>query len=74
MGLAEPGVKLTIVDKLKLGDDVQTDVRELILEHLQEHGQQVCNGPGRLVSTTNEIICSGATYSSFPRIGARPEI
>jgi hypothetical protein len=31
----------TIVDRLKLGDDVQADVRELVLEHLQEHGQEM---------------------------------
>lgn len=27
----------TVIDRLELGDDVQPDVRELILEHLEEH-------------------------------------
>lgn len=31
----------TVVDRLELRDDVQSNVRELILEHLQEHGKQV---------------------------------
>jgi hypothetical protein len=33
--------KHTIVDRLELGDDVQANVRELVLEHLQEHGQEM---------------------------------
>jgi hypothetical protein len=31
----------TIVDRLELRDDVQSDVGELILEHLQEHGKEM---------------------------------
>lgn len=38
--------KLTIVDQLQLRNDVQTDIRELILEHLEEHREKVSDGPG----------------------------
>lgn len=31
----------TVVDRLELGDDVQTDIRELIFEHLEEHWKEV---------------------------------
>lgn len=47
-GLAKVGIEVqvhTIVDKLKLRNDVQTDVGELILEHLQKHGQKVLSSP-----------------------------
>jgi hypothetical protein len=39
-----------LVDKLKLRNDVKADLRELILEHLKEHGQQVINSPGFSIS------------------------
>jgi hypothetical protein len=34
-------IKRTVIDRLQLGDDVQADVRELVLEHLQEHGEEM---------------------------------
>lgn len=33
----------TLVDQLKLRDDVKPDVGELVLEHGKEHGQEVLN-------------------------------
>lgn len=36
---------LTLIDEFKLRDDVKADLRELILEHLKEHGQEVVNSP-----------------------------
>lgn len=36
---------LTLVDQLKLRDDVQANLRELILEHLEEHGEQMVDRP-----------------------------
>lgn len=36
---------LTFVDHLQLRDDVQTDVRVLVLEHLKEHGEEMGNSP-----------------------------
>lgn len=40
-------VALTLVHELKLRDDVQPDLGELVLKHLQEHGEEVINGPVR---------------------------
>lgn len=34
---------ITFVDLLKLGNNVQSDIREFILEHLEEHGKKVGN-------------------------------
>jgi hypothetical protein len=34
----------TVVDRLELRDDVQTNVREFVLEHLEEHGKEMRNG------------------------------
>jgi hypothetical protein len=31
----------TVVNRLELRDDVETDIRELVLEHLQEHGEEM---------------------------------
>lgn len=36
---------LTFVDLLELGDDVQTNIGEVVLEHLKEHRKQVGNCP-----------------------------
>lgn len=36
-------MELTLVDRLQLGDDVQPDIGELVLQQLQEEGQQVFN-------------------------------
>lgn len=35
---------ITFVDLLKLGNNVQSDIREFIFEHLEEHGKKVGNG------------------------------
>ena len=40
---------LTFVDLLELRNDVQSDVGEFILKHLEEHGKQVGDSPGRSV-------------------------
>jgi hypothetical protein len=37
VGLTRDRQRNTIVDKLELGDDIQSNIRELVLEHLQEH-------------------------------------
>lgn len=37
--------KHTLVDLLELGNDVQANVGEVILKHLEEHGKQMGNGP-----------------------------
>lgn len=31
----------TVVNRLELRNDVQSDIRELIFEHLEEHGKQM---------------------------------
>lgn len=36
---------LTFVNQLQLGDDVQTNIREFILEHLQEHRKEMGSSP-----------------------------
>jgi hypothetical protein len=33
--------KHTIVDRLELRDDVESDIRELVLQHLEEHWQEM---------------------------------
>lgn len=35
----------TLVDKLEFRDDVKANFGELVLEHLQEHGEQVIDSP-----------------------------
>lgn len=37
----------TFVDLLKLRNDVQTNVGEVILEHLKEHWKEMGDGSGR---------------------------
>ncbi len=39
----------TLIDQLQLGDDVQPHVGEIVLEHLQKHGQKM-GGGSRIVS------------------------
>ena len=36
---------LTLIYKLQLGNDVKPDFGKFVLEHLEEHGQQVVDGP-----------------------------
>lgn len=43
--LQDSSVCLTLVDKLKLGDDVEPNLRKLVLKHLKKHGKKVVNGP-----------------------------
>jgi hypothetical protein len=38
-------VELTLVDKLQLGDDVEPNLGELILQHLEEHGKKMVDSP-----------------------------
>ena len=47
----------TLVDKLQLGDDVESDLREFVLEHLQEHGEKVVDGSTRW--SANGKVLSG---------------
>lgn len=35
----------TLINLLQLGDDVESNLGELILEHEKEHGEQVINSP-----------------------------
>jgi hypothetical protein len=44
-GLREQLDSDDVVDRLELGDNVQADIGELILEHLQEHWKKMCDGP-----------------------------
>ena len=45
----------TLVDQLQLGDDVQSNLGKLVLEHLEEHGEEVVDGPAsRLVIATTK--------------------
>jgi hypothetical protein len=37
--------KHTLINLLELRDDVQTNIGEVVLEHLKKHGKQVGNGP-----------------------------
>lgn len=36
---------ITLVNELELRDNVQPDLGEFVLKHLEEHGQQVINSP-----------------------------
>ena len=40
---------LTIVYKLQLGNNVQTDVGEFVFEHLKEHRKKMGNSPEQMV-------------------------
>lgn len=43
-GLREEVDADNLVDKFELGDDVEADVGEFVLEHLEEHGKKVVDG------------------------------
>ena len=51
-------ISLTIVYKLQLGNNVQTDVGVFVFEHLEEHRKEMGNSPGHIVrrSVMIEII------------------
>lgn len=66
-------IVLTIVDELKLRDDVQADIREFVLEHLKEHGEEVFGGSSTR-SAFEPKQSYGVSYSCLPKIGARPLI
>ena len=52
---------------------MQTNVRVFVLEHLEEHGEEMGDCPKqKLVLSGIEQVCS--TYSSLPSIGASPLI
>jgi hypothetical protein len=36
-----------LVHELKLGDDVEPNLRELVLKHLEEHGEKVVDSSER---------------------------
>ena len=52
---------------------MQSDVRKFVFQHLEEHWEKVCDGPrkGKLRKTD---VKPWMTYSSLPRIGAKPLI
>lgn len=50
---------LTLVDKLKLRNDVKADLRELILEHLKEHGQKMIDSPRVSSQNRTNVAASG---------------
>lgn len=55
---------------------MKSNFRELVLEHLEEHGEEVVNSP-TTESVSKTIIGCGigtTTYSCLPRIGANPLI
>jgi hypothetical protein len=39
--MVEGVIKHTIVDKLQFGDDVEPNVGEFVLQHLQEHRKEM---------------------------------
>ena len=39
--LVIPEIERTIVNRLKFRDDVQTDIRKFVLEHLKKHGKKM---------------------------------
>lgn len=41
----------TFVDELKLGDYMESDVREFVFQHLQEHGEKMCDCSRKRQST-----------------------
>jgi len=52
-----------VVDLLELGDDVEADVGKVVLEHLEEHGQEVLCGLALAqdgCQTTNLVAEGGA--------------
>jgi hypothetical protein len=59
---------------LKLGDNVQANIRELILEHLKEHRKKVSNSPRDIISDWLGFVEIGGTNSSLPKMGASPLI
>lgn len=38
-------MQCTLIDELQFRNDVKSDLGEFILEHLEEHGKKVINGP-----------------------------
>lgn len=64
----------TLVDELQFRDNVKANLGKLVLQHLQEHWEQVVDSP-----TTESVIaqcwnCVFATYSCLPKMGASPLI
>lgn len=41
---------ITLVHLLKLGDDMKADIREIIFEHGQKHGEKVCDSSVFIIS------------------------
>jgi hypothetical protein len=48
----------TLVNKLELGDDVQANLGEFILQHLQEHGEQVVDSPSKTLAWLRGLALS----------------
>jgi len=44
-------VEYTFVNMFQLGNDVQTNIREVVLEHLKEHRKKVGNSPSQALAT-----------------------
>lgn len=40
---------LTLVDMFQLGDNMQTDIRVIVFEHLKKHRKKMGNGPAQVV-------------------------
>lgn len=60
----------TLVDQLKFGDDVESNLRELILEHLKKHGQKMINSP-RNMSTKHEEPGEASNSLLLPKDGCQ---
>lgn len=45
-------VEHTFVNMFQLGNDVQADIREVVLKHLKEHRKKVGNSPSQSLATT----------------------
>ena len=64
-GEEEDAFQLTIVDKLKFRDDVETDLGEVVLEHLQEHGKEVFGSPAKLSQYMSKQSGAGRRTPAF---------
>lgn len=65
---------LTLIYKLQLGNDVKPDFGKFVLEHLEEHGQQMVDSP-----SSGQYLAKGdqgqlPAYSCLPKMGASPLI
>lgn len=45
----------TLIHQLQFGDNVQSNIRKFVFQHLQEHGKKMRNCPGGYLLDWNSI-------------------